>query len=93
VGSLEGSCTGFARSNGYLTSGFPRHEYLLGFDSLDNIFLDNLFKGDLYGSLALDHVRTEILSMLEVARSQSPEFIAGVPNVTILKEGGWEEFL
>jgi hypothetical protein len=79
--------------NGYLTSGFPRHEYLLGFDSLDNLFLDNLFKGDMYGSLELDRARTEILSMLEVARSQSPELIAKVPNVTVLKEGGWEEFL
>jgi hypothetical protein len=79
--------------NGYLTSGFPRHEYLLGFNSLDDIFLDSMFKGDMYGSLELDRARTEILNMLEVARSQSPGLISKVPNVTVLKEGGWEEFL
>jgi hypothetical protein len=47
----------------------------------------------MYESLELDRARTEILSMLEVVRLQSPELIAKVPNITVLKEGGWKEFL
>jgi hypothetical protein len=65
----------------------------LGFGSLHNLFLDIIFKGDMYESLELDRARTEILSMLEVVRLQSPELIAKVPNITVLKEGGWKEFL
>jgi hypothetical protein len=75
-------------------------EWLMGFQNVEDLLLDDTFEGDEpeggfqnWDFLKPDYAKKKILSLLENARSQGPEWSAKVPNLRILEEADWKEYL
>jgi hypothetical protein len=75
-------------------------EYLMGFQSLEELLLDDTFEGDKFKVipkecffLNSDYAKETILTSLENSREQGPEWGAEVPNLRILEEADWNEYL